>query len=591
MENSRLPRFLLIALMALLAWFYLPKLWGGGAADIQPIGPGRTETAEFAIGEGAPQTCDITGNDYVAQFSSRGAALLSYKLTGDDRYKEGSGEALELMSVEADVPNRMSLRDDWRAMGTTGEDAQVAKDVVDWKLVSSTGKSCTFRYEDDKVALEKTFRAGERPYELAVASTIENRANATKKHRLAIENTAWRKHQDTKGSLGRVSPMATDVTCAIDGKLQRKTLSDFGPKDFAKPEFENGWLVSGGNVNFAATSNAYFTQALVPGAGPAPRCATQVEERWHADQFADKTKDPLYGGMYRSRLLYPATELKPGEKATYEQTAYIGPKDRHTLAAAVGGGHHLSELIDLGTFSIISKVLVGLLVKIHGVVKSWGFAIIVLTLCVRLLLLPLTWKQIQSMLAMRRLKPEIDEINKKFANDVQQKQVAMMEMYRKNGVNPFGGCLPVLVQMPVWWALYTTLQTAVEFYHTPFLWFSDLSAPDPYFLLPLVIGLAAFVQQKIMPQATMDPAQAKMMQYAMPAVFTVMMLFLPSGLGVYILTNSVLGIVQQQIVERLAPSTPSGGIGVKEKTPSDEEPSQEKGAQRKLGTVPAKLKG
>lgn len=590
MERSRFPRFLLIALMALLAWIYLPKLWSGSAAEVQPIGPGRTETAEFAHGDGEPQICEITGDGLVAQLSSRGAALLSYTLTGDSRYTDASGQPLELMSVEKDAPNRMSLRDDWRAMGTTGDDAQVTKDVVDWKLVSSTGNSCTFRYEDDQVALEKTFRAGERPYELAVASTIENRAKATKKHRLGIENTAWRKHEETKGSLGRVSPLATDVVCGADGKLQRKHLDDFGPKDFAKPEFQNGWLVAGGNVDYAATSNAYFTQAVVPVSGPAPQCAMQVEERWFQDQYPDKTKDPLYGGMYRSRLVYPSTELKPGEKATYEQIAYIGPKDRHTLATAAGGQHHLSELIDLGTFSVISKVLVGLLVKIHGVVKSWGFAIIILTLCVRVLLLPLTWKQIQSMLAMRRLKPEIDEINKKFANDVQQKQVAMMEMYRKNGVNPFGGCLPVLVQMPVWWALYTTLQTAVEFYHTPFLWFSDLSAPDPFFLLPIVIGLAAFVQQKIMPQATMDPAQAKMMQYAMPAVFTVMMLFLPSGLGVYILTNSVLGIVQQQIVERLAPSAPSGGIGVKEKSPDDETP-QEKGASRKLGTVPAKLKG
>jgi YidC/Oxa1 family membrane protein insertase len=191
---------------------------------------------------------------------------------------------------------------------------------------------------------------------------------------------------------------------------------------------------------------------------------------------------------------------------------------------------------------------------------------------------------------MRKFKPQIDEINRKFKDDPQQKQVATMELYRKNGVNPFGGCLPMLVQLPVWWALYSVLQTAVELYHTPFLWFQDLSAPDPYFILPIVIGAASFVQQRMMPQQA-DMAQQKMMLYFMPALFTVMMLFLPSGLGIYMLTNSVLGIVQQQAVERLAPRTPQ--IEVREQGPAGDKPPQGKNdPKRKLsGSVPAKLKG
>lgn len=592
MEKSSFPRFLLLALAALLLFIYLPKLWSDGGSEVQPIGIGRTETAEFAFGNEAPSTCTIQQEGrFAAELTARGAALLSYRLTGDSRYTDESGKPLEMMTVAADAPDRLALRADWRAMGVTGEDAQVAKDVADWKLVSQSPTHCTFQYEDDKVALEKTFRVGERPFELVVSSTIENRSDAKKKHRLAIENTAWRRNSEVQGSLGRVSPWMTDVACGAGGKLVRKHLDDFEPDDFKDPEFQHGWFVAPGQGEFAATSSAYFTQAVVPLSGPAPQCALQIEERWFRDQYPDKTKDPAYGAMYRSRLVYPTVELAPGEKATYEQIAFIGPKDRHILAAAVGGQHHMTELIDLGMFSVISKVLVTLLLKIHGVVGSWGIAIIILTLCVRVLLLPLTWKQIQSMLAMRRLKPEIDEINRKYAHDVQQKQIAMMEVYRKNGVNPFGGCLPVLVQMPVWWALYTTLNTAVEFYHTPFLWFSDLSAPDPYFILPIVIGLTAFIQQKLMPQTAMDPAQAKMMLYMMPAIFTVMMLFLPSGLGVYILTNSVLGIVQQQIVEHLAPSSPSGGIEVKEKSPDDDGTSQGPGGSRKIGTLPAKLKG
>jgi YidC/Oxa1 family membrane protein insertase len=129
----------------------------------------------------------------------------------------------------------------------------------------------------------------------------------------------------------------------------------------------------------------------------------------------------------------------------------------------------------------------------------------------------------------------------------------MMELYRKNKVNPLGGCLPALVQMPIWFALYATLQTAVEFYHTRFLWFTDLSAADPYYILPLILGAAMIVQQRIVPQQGMDPVQQKMMTWLMPGVFTFMMLFLPAALGVYMFTNSLLGIGQQLAIEKFFP--------------------------------------
>jgi YidC/Oxa1 family membrane protein insertase len=154
---------------------------------------------------------------------------------------------------------------------------------------------------------------------------------------------------------------------------------------------------------------------------------------------------------------------------------------------------------------------------------------------------------------MRKLKPEIDSLNEKFKDDAQAKNLAMMELWRKHKVNPLGGCLPALVQMPVWFAMYATLQTAVEFYHTKFLWFADLSAPDKYFVLPFVLGVAMIVQQRIVPQQGMDPIQQKMMTWLMPGIFTVMMLFLPAALGVYMLTNSVLGITQQLVMEKLFP--------------------------------------
>jgi YidC/Oxa1 family membrane protein insertase len=584
---ERFTRFIFIALAVLLAWIYIPKILNGSKDGVQPIGPGTTETGVYKVGSEPPEKCEIKGNGYTAQFSARGAALVDLFPKGHQRYTE------EITTVPGGAPDRFVLHDDWRALGTNGDDAQVQNDVVDWKLVAHDATSCTFEYQDDRVRLTKTFRAGDGPYEIVAQSTIENLSDGKRVHRLGIENTAWRTHHQTDSHFGRQSQYTTEVACAREGgKLVRKSLSDFAPKDFEKPEFQKGWFIEQGPVEFATTANAYFAQALVPRAAPgAPMCGLQIEERWNRDQFAEKTKDPAYGAMYRSRLIYPAKELGPGEKATYEVLAYMGPKERSVLAHAAGGQHYLSELINLGTFAPISKVLVDFLVKVHGVIGNWGIAIVVLTIVVRLVLFPLTWKQIKSMISMRQLKPEIDEINRKFKDDPQQKQLATMEMYRKNGVNPLGGCLPVLVQMPVWWALYTVLQTAVELYHTPFLWFPDLSAPDPYFVLPIVIGAMSFIQQKLMPQQA-DLQQQKMMLYMMPAVFTVMMLFLPAGLGIYMLTNSVLGIAQQQAVEYFAPKGPKGGIEVKETTP-EKDPTGKKGQkQGKLSsTVPAKLKG
>jgi YidC/Oxa1 family membrane protein insertase len=154
----------------------------------------------------------------------------------------------------------------------------------------------------------------------------------------------------------------------------------------------------------------------------------------------------------------------------------------------------------------------------------------------------------------------MDALTEKFKDDPQQRGLAQMELWRKHNVNPLKGCLPQLASMPVWFALYTTLQTAVELYNIPFLWFPDLSEPDPLFILPVVIGGTYFLQQKIMPMTGGDPMQQKMMMYFMPGMFTVLMLFLPAGLGVYMFTNSLLAISQQWLVQTYAmkPASASG---------------------------------
>ena len=180
---------------------------------------------------------------------------------------------------------------------------------------------------------------------------------------------------------------------------------------------------------------------------------------------------------------------------------------------------------------------------------SWSWSIVILTVIVRIALIPLTWRQIKSMRALQALAPEIKALQEKYKDNKQLLNQKTMEFYQENKVSPFGSCLPLLLQMPVWLALYATLQTSVELYRQPFLWVKDLTAYDPFYILPLAMGASSFVMQKISPQPA-DNAQAKMLLYFMPAFFTFIMLKLPAGLTLYIFVNNLLSIAQQQWIMR-----------------------------------------
>src|SRR5579883_925693 len=491
--------------------------------------------------------CTIRGKRFEAELSTRGAGVTHFRLT-DPRY---ATSAAADMSTTPDIERWRNLRTLFRPPGAPASpDDQLKFDRFDWTLTRSDGASCEFTYQDDRVRIVKDVSAGERPFELNVDTTVTNLSDAPKKHTASIEAFAYRTNAEVKGKLGRVSPFQTNLECARDGDVKRLA------KDAS--EFKTGWFSEPLVDRYAAIANYYFAQALVPleaapgSGGDKPSCDV-VAEQWYGE--GQKPDDDQAGDVYKARLQYAPRLLAPRESATYRQIAFFGPKERDVLSTAAGGWPRLGDLINLGTFSFVGKFLVAIITWIHDhvTVGNWGVAIIVLTVGLRVFLFPLTWKQIQSTIAMRKLKPEIDALNEKFKDDPQAKNLAMMELWRKHKVNPLGGCLPALVQMPVWFAMYATLQTAVEFYHTRFLWFSDLSAPDKYFVLPFVLGAAMIVQQRIVPQQGMDPVQQKMMTWMMPLIFTVMMLFLPAALGVYMLTNSVLGITQQLVMEKLFP--------------------------------------
>jgi YidC/Oxa1 family membrane protein insertase len=516
----------------------------GFAPDVIDTLPGQPVPAPPPQGE----ICTIEGNRFEADLSTRGAGVTHFRLT-DARYANSDARD---MSTTPDIERWRNLRTLFRTPGSpAAPDDQVPYDRFDWRVERLGTTGCRFSYEaPGRVRVVKTFTAGARPFELNIDTALTNLSDSPKSHVFSIDEFAYRTNAEVKGKLGRVSPFQTNLECARDDDVKRLNKG--------ASEFKTGWFSEPLVDRYAAIANYYFAQALVPldvsaaEGGSKPACDL-LDEQWFA--AGQKPEDDSAGDVYKARLSFPRRQLGPSETATYRQIAFFGPKERDVLAHAAGGTRRLQDLINLGTFSFVAKFLVSFITWIHAHITmgSWGLAIIALTVILRILLLPLTWKQIQSMVAMRRLKPEIDALNAKFKDDAQAKNLAMMELWRKHKVNPLGGCVPALVQMPIWFALYATLQTAVEFYHTRFLWFSDLSAPDKYFILPIVLGVAMIAQQRIVPQQGMDPVQQKMMTWLMPGIFTVMMLFLPAALGVYMLTNSLLGITQQLVVEKLFP--------------------------------------
>ena len=259
-------------------------------------------------------------------------------------------------------------------------DRQVDPDLMDWALVKNDGKTCEFSYRDDKVELTKVVSLNARPYELNVSATVTNRASQPLKHALTVNSDAWRYEHEVKPGAFRQSPLTTQVECIhADGKATRLTGADFEPKDFENRELfpknsrnPGSWLETAGQPALAAVSNAYFTHSLVPLTAPGkfPVCQAQIQERYAAS-FGSVDKDPNGGALYRVRLAYPAEILDPGQSANYTLTSYSGPMERSLLAAAVGGNHSVDQLIDLGYFSPIAKILVAFLLNEHGLSRLY----------------------------------------------------------------------------------------------------------------------------------------------------------------------------------------------------------------------------
>lgn len=281
---------------------------------------------------------------------------------------------------------------------------------------------------------------------------------------------------------------------------------------------------------WAAMIQHYFVGAWIPPAGEAQRYYSRA----------------LPGERYVIGLIGPALNVAPAATASAEARLFVGPKLQDTLEQIAPG---LELTVDYGKLTFIAKPIWWLLEKIHDFVGNWGWAIIFLTILIKLAFFKLSETSYKSMANMRKLAPRLQQLKERYGDDKQKLNQAMMDMYKKEKINPLGGCLPVLVQIPVFIALYWVLLESVELRQAPFaLWIQNLSAKDPYFILPLIMGATMLIQQKLNP-APMDPVQAKVMMI-LPVVFTVFFAFFPSGLVLYWVVNNTLSIAQQYVITR-----------------------------------------
>jgi YidC/Oxa1 family membrane protein insertase len=378
------------------------------------------------------------------------------------------------------------------------------------------------------VSVRKTFVFKRASY------AIEQRQDITNNGSASWSGNAYRQLQrvppiiDTSGIKGysnteRYSFVGAAWYNASD-KFQKLKFDNFAKEPLNK-SFAGGW---------AGMLQHYFFAAWIPDAAETDTYTTALV------QNADAPR-------YLIRTLSPAITVAPGETKTESARLYVGPKLQSTLDDVAPG---LSLTVDYGVLTVISKPLHWILAQLYKLTGNWGFAIILLVVLIKAAFFKLSETQYRSMARMRKMQPRIEALKERYGDDRQKMNQAMLELYQKEKINPLGGCLPMLVQIPVFFALYWVLLESVELRQAPFiLWIQNLSAPDPYFVLPVLNGLAMIATQMLTPSAGMDPTQAKMMKI-MPVAFSVLFAFFPAGLVLYWTVNGTLSLLQQWIITK-----------------------------------------
>lgn len=376
-----------------------------------------------------------------------------------------------------------------------------------------------FTFEKDGVVFRKIFVLKRGAYSIDVNFEINNQSEKT----IEVEPYAQIKHTLVEDTGNVAMPTYTGGAYSSAETNYKKYSFEDMQKANLSVSTKAGWV---------AVLQHYFVSAWVPNQDNNNQLYTST----------DSANNVAFIG-YRG----PATVVSAGESQVISSKLWTGPKLQTQMATVA---NYLDLTVDYGWAWFIAKPLFWLLTFIQSLVHNWGIAIIGVTLVVKATLYPLTKAQYTSMAKMRMLQPKLQEMRERFGEDRQRMSQEMMKLYKEEKVNPLGGCLPLVLQMPIFIALYWTFLEAVELRHAPFFaWIQDLSAQDPYYILPILMGASMFLLQKMSPTPVADPTQQKIMNF-MPLMFMAFFLWFPSGLVLYWLVSNLITIVQQQLIYR-----------------------------------------
>jgi YidC/Oxa1 family membrane protein insertase len=487
-------------------------------APAPTAGPTAPAAAPVPVAADAPEErITLDGKDFSAVISSHGGVLASLTLKGEKFVEDKAGKTvpIDLVRSELDTSRALAVVPT-PENGGSGDFATDAAALAPMRVVSKDATSVVLEGRAGALAIRKTYRLTGKAHEIALDLELDG---ASGRGGAAILFGGQLPEGTKTGGL--TSAPSMDMFrpfCRGGDKTERFDVTSDKP----------GHKVPGAAA-FAGLDMHYFVAAVMP-------------------SVAGGECEFVKGPKAKSGLVALTFPVEAGAvKRSF--TFYAGPKDLDALRAYQRG---LDTAIDYGPvtnlFAVFARGLLYVMRWLESFTHNWGVAIILLTFLVKAVLFPLTYKSTQSMNAMRELQPEVEKLKEKYKNDREKLNLATMQLYQKNKVNPLGGCLPMLMQMPIWFALYAALQTSVELYREPFLWMKDLTVHDPYFILPAFLGASSFLMQKLSPQPA-DNAQAKMMLYFFPAFFTFIMIWVPGGLTLYIVVNNVLTIIQQRAIK------------------------------------------
>ena len=368
------------------------------------------------------------------------------------------------------------------------------------------------------VKLSKRYTLASGSYQVAVHHEILNESSQQVRPSLYLQLT--RDSNKPPGESQFYSTYTGPAVYTEEAKFQKVDFADI-EKGKAIPikKSEDGW---------AGIIQHYFVVAWVPAANTTREFFTRKVDN----------------GLYSVGAIQPLSALEPGDRRTTESVLYVGPQDQHVLEKLSPG---LDLVVDYGWLTVIAKPLYWLLETLHGVVGNWGWAIVLLTIVVKLAFFPLQAASYRSMAKMKQVTPKMTALRDRFGDDRVKLNQAMMELYKTEKVNPMAGCLPIVVQIPVFISLYWVLLASVEMRDAPWIgWIQDLATPDPYYVLPIIMAATMFLQTRLNPTPP-DPVQAKVMMF-MPLIFSVMFFFFPAGLVLYWLVNNIFSIAQQWFI-------------------------------------------